>query len=60
MQPDNKWERRQQFRQIDAWLEREYREHRVRFNLIGFAAAVVLCALAYGLMELLHWIAGLI
>ena len=60
MQPEKRARRQEQFRRFDAYLERLYREHRIRFNLIGLAVALLICGLAWGLFELLHWIANLL
>ncbi len=56
MDPYKRAKRQAEFKRLDAYLERLYREHRLRFNLLGFGAAVLICAVAYLLMEFLHWI----
>lgn len=60
MQPDKRAERQAEFKRLDAYLECLYREHRFWFNVIGFAVAVSICGLAWGLWELLRWVTGLL
>ena len=60
MRPETRAERQAEFKRIDAWLERMYQGHRFWFNVIGFAVAVLICGLGWGLWEMLRWVAGLL
>jgi hypothetical protein len=57
MNEQKRQQRRQQFRQFDAWLERLFREHRFLFYLLSIGISVVILGIAARLGELLKWVA---
>ncbi len=56
MNEQKRQQRRQQFRQFDAWLERLFREHRFLFYLLSIGISVVILGMAVLLKEFLKWV----
>jgi hypothetical protein len=56
MNEQKRLQRRQQFRKLDAWLERLFQEHRVLFYLLAVAITVVVSGVVVLLEKLLKWV----
>ncbi len=56
MNEQKRQQRRQQFRKVDAWLERLFQEHRFLFYLLAVGISVVICGAAVLLGAFLKWI----
>jgi len=56
MNEQKRQQRRQQFRRMDAWLERLFQEHRFLFYLLSIGISVVILGIAALLEKLFKWI----